>query len=94
LADAYQWVGEAEMRVGDWNKGRAHLWQSLRHRPTAVKPLLLFIFANLPSRAFRDALRVKRALRRLRERAFVICLLHPAVEAVGMESLLTTGAMF
>lgn len=96
LAFSHRWVGEAEMHFGDWGKAKAHLWQSLRHRPMAAKPLVLYFFTNLPAAAYRAALRFKRGLRQLRELAFGVSFLHPAegsltegVMAAGSELLMT-----
>ena len=65
LAQAYAWVGEAEMHFGQWNRARPHLWHSLRHRPAQRKALLLLAFSMMPIAVFRSALRLKRRLRTL-----------------------------
>ncbi len=65
LAQAYAWVGEAEMHFGEWNRARPHLWHSLRHRPAQRKALLLLAFSVMPISVFRGALRLKRQLRAL-----------------------------
>ena len=65
LAQAYAWVGEAEMHFGEWNRARPHLWHSLQHRPGQRKALLLLAFSLMPISVFRAALGVKRQLRSL-----------------------------
>jgi GT2 family glycosyltransferase len=65
LAQAYGWVGEAEMLFGEWSHARDHLWQSLRYRPSQPRALMLFFFSMLPATAFRTAQQFKRSLRRV-----------------------------
>lgn len=85
MAFSHHWVGEAEMHFGDWTVARAHLWQSLRYRPTAIRPLMLFFFINLPSSVYRSALGIKRAFRRVRQIAYTLPFLHPTLEAGWIE---------
>lgn len=66
LAQAYRWVGEAEMHFGQWNRARPHLWRSLTHRPAQQKALMLLVFSMLPITVFRAALQLKRRLRALK----------------------------
>jgi glycosyltransferase involved in cell wall biosynthesis len=91
LAFSHHWVGEAEMHFGDWNTARAHLWQSLRYRPAADKPLLLFAFNVLGEPAYRAALLLKRTLRRLRSMVVTAPLFHPVLEAGWIESITAAG---
>ena len=63
LAQAYAWVGEAEMHFGVWNRARSHLWHSLLHRPGQHKALMLLVFSVMPISVFRAALRLKRRMR-------------------------------
>jgi hypothetical protein len=91
LAFSHHWVGEAEMHFGDWAKARAHLWQSLRYRPIGAKPLLLFTFNVLGAPAYRAALRLKAAIRRIRSLWLAAPLFHPTLEVGWMEVVTSAG---
>jgi len=64
LADAFRWVGEAELRRGDRRAARTNLWKSLRYSPRDRRTAMLLVFAALPIDALSTARRLKRALSR------------------------------
>jgi len=64
LAQAFRWVGEAELEYGDRAKARENLWTSLRYAPTRRGTALLLLFACLPPAALHAARRLKRLARR------------------------------
>ena len=66
LAQAYGWVGEAELEYGDRAVSRVNLWKSLRHKVLGNRAALLLVFAILPAAALPAARRLKRAIRRAR----------------------------
>ena len=65
LAQAYGWVGEAELEYGDRSRAREHLWKSLRYSLRHNRAALLLLFALLPPGALPGARRVKRRVRLL-----------------------------
>jgi glycosyltransferase involved in cell wall biosynthesis len=66
LAQAYGWVGEAELEYGDRRLARENLWKSLRYEVIGNRAALLLVFAILPAAALPAARRLKRAIRRAR----------------------------
>jgi GT2 family glycosyltransferase len=64
LAQAYGWVGEAELEYGDRRRARQHLWKSLRYELLHNRAALLLLFAVLPAAALPAARRVKHAVQR------------------------------
>lgn len=79
LAQAYRWVGESEMHFGEWSRARAHLWQSLRHRPTQHKAAMLLCFSMMPAPVFRAALQLKKRMRLLRNPKVAALIGHVAL---------------
>ena len=68
LAQAYGWVGEAELEYGDRGLARENLLKSLRHKVRHNRAALLLLFAILPAAALPAARRLKRAARRVAAR--------------------------
>ena len=68
LAQAYGWVGEAELEFGDRGLARENLWRSLRYQPRRNRAALLLAFAILPRRALPAARGVKHVVERLSRR--------------------------
>lgn len=66
LAEAYGWVGEEELRLGNRRVARRHLWSSLRQRPRQARAAILLLFTLLPTGAFHRARALRQALRRPR----------------------------
>jgi glycosyltransferase involved in cell wall biosynthesis len=64
MAQAYGWVGEAELEYGDRGLARDNLWKSLRYRLRHNRAALLLLFAILPSAALPAARQLKRRVRR------------------------------
>ncbi len=64
MAQAYGWVGEAELEYGDRRLARVNLWKSLRYRLRHNRAALLLLFAILPSAALPAARHLKRRARR------------------------------
>ena len=60
LAQAFRWVGEAELEYGDRGKARENLWKSLHYAPAHGRSALLLLFAWLPPAALHGARRLKR----------------------------------
>jgi glycosyltransferase involved in cell wall biosynthesis len=65
LARAHAWVGEEELRAGNRDAARRHLWTSLRHDPWHAWVAALLFLAWLPAGAFGGARAVRHALRRV-----------------------------
>lgn len=65
LAQAFMWVGEAELEYGSKARARAHLWKGLRYAPTHGRTAMLLLFAHLPTAALRSARSAKRFVRRI-----------------------------
>lgn len=65
LAQAFLWVGEAELEYGDRAIARHHLWKGLRYAPTHRRTAMLLLFAHLPTAALHGARKAKRLLRRV-----------------------------
>ena len=66
LAQAYGWVGEAELEYGDRALARTNLRKSLRYKLARNRAALLLLFALLPKSALPAARRIKRGMRELR----------------------------
>ncbi|HXO85741.1 MAG TPA: glycosyltransferase family 2 protein [Gemmatimonadales bacterium] len=64
LAQAFRWVGEAELEYGDRGRARENLWKSLRYAPGHGRSMLLLLFACLPPAALHGARRLKRLAHR------------------------------
>jgi glycosyltransferase involved in cell wall biosynthesis len=65
LAQAYGWVGEAELEYGDRALARENLWKSLRHQPLHNRAALLLLFAILPAAALPAARGLKHVVERV-----------------------------
>ena len=65
LAQAYGWVGEAELEYGDRALARENLWKSLTYKALDNRAALLLLFAILPASALPMARRLKHAAERL-----------------------------
>jgi glycosyltransferase involved in cell wall biosynthesis len=63
LAQAYGWVGEAELEYGDRRVARRNLLKSLRYEVRGNRAALLLLFAILPAATLPLARRVKRAIK-------------------------------
>jgi GT2 family glycosyltransferase len=68
LAQAFRWVGEAELEYGDRGRARENLWRALRYAPGHRRTAMLLFFACLP----RVALRAARGAKRLARRAVAV----------------------
>jgi GT2 family glycosyltransferase len=64
LAEAHAWVGREALVHGQTREARAHLRNSLRHRPLAPSTLGLFVLACGPSGTFPMAREVVRVAKR------------------------------
>ena len=63
LADAYRWVGEAELERGDRRAARKYLWRSVLYAPRDTRAAIKLVFAALPPAALQTARAMKRRYR-------------------------------